>query len=176
MMRFNKNKLIEFLEILEEELDGKITLVAAGGTAMTLLNLKTSTIDVDFSIPHEDIQEFESALKKVPHGFKIDYWADGMVFSQTLPDDYLEKSIPMKTTLARIELRALHPIDIVATKIGRLNERDLQDIQSCIEKYRLTKKQVRERAKAVDYVGHEEVYQINLAHVLKNFFTKRRTL
>lgn len=171
-MPFNKNKLLDFLEVLDEEIDGKITLVAAGGTAMTLLDLKTSTIDIDFTIPHEDMQKFEHALEKVQHGFKIDYWTGGVVFSQTLPDDYLEKSIPIKTRLANIELRALHPIDIVATKIGRLDERDSQDIRSCIEKFKLTKKQVEERAKLVDYVGHEETYQANLTYVLKNFFTR----
>lgn len=169
-MRFEKSRLIDFLEVLDGAITKKITLVAAGGTAMTLLGLKTSTIDIDFTIPQEDVQKFENALEKVPHGFKIDYWAGGVVFSQTLPEDYLDKSITVKTSLKKIELRALHPVDIVATKIGRLDERDLQDIEACIRKFKLTAEQVKKRANAVEYVGHERSYQTNMTYVLKNFF------
>ena len=96
-MPLDKSSLIDFLEILDKELTKRITLVAAGGTAMTLLDLKPSTIDIDFTIPSQYLKEFKDVLKKVPHGFKIDYWTDGMVFTQILPDDYLEKSISIKT-------------------------------------------------------------------------------
>jgi len=173
-MPLDKNILLDFLEILDKEIARKITLVAAGGTAMTLLDAKPSTIDMDFTIPSQDVQEFEDALEKVPHGFKIDSWTEGMVFSQILPDDYLEKSIPIKTNLKNIELKALDPIDIVVTKIGRLDERDLQDIKACIEKFKLTKNQIKSRAKDVEYVGHEDSYKINLEYVLKTFFQKHK--
>lgn len=86
--RIDKTKLLAFLEIAGKELNGRITLVAAGGTAMTLLDIKPSTVDIDFTGPRADISEFEHALKNIPHGFKIDCWKDGMVFSQILPDDY----------------------------------------------------------------------------------------
>ena len=172
-MPFDKSSLIDFLRVLDKEVSRKITLTAAGGTAMTLLNLKPSTIDVDFTIPHEDISEFEDVLKKVPHGFRIDYWPDGMVFSQTLPEDYLRKSMPIKTKLKNITLRTLHPIDIVVTKIGRLDERDMQDIESCIKSFKLKKRQIESRAKLVEYVGREENYKTNLRYVVKKFF--RRT-
>ena len=42
---------MDFLEELDKELERKITVVAVGGTAMTLHNTKASTIDVDFTIP-----------------------------------------------------------------------------------------------------------------------------
>ncbi len=54
-MSLKKRFLLDFLEELDKELDRKITLVAVGGTAMTLLDLKNSTIDVDFTIPHDDL-------------------------------------------------------------------------------------------------------------------------
>jgi hypothetical protein len=56
--------------------------VAVGGTAMTLLDLKPSTIDINFTIPSSDLPEFEPALKGNPPGFKIDQWADGYVLKQ----------------------------------------------------------------------------------------------
>lgn len=111
-MSFNKKTLFDFLEIVGNELKRKITLVAVGGTAMTLLDVKPSTIDVDFTASSEDMQEFERTLKNVPHGFKLDTWKDGMVFSQILPADYLKKSIAIKSRMKKITLKALHPVDI----------------------------------------------------------------
>ena len=69
----------------------------------------------------------------------------------------------------RIELRSLNPVDIVVTKIGRLDERDKQDIEACIRKYKITEKQITKRASQVEYAGREENYRINLRHVLKHF-------
>ncbi|MDE1812368.1 MAG: hypothetical protein KGH85_05825 [Thaumarchaeota archaeon] len=63
-----------------------------------------------------------------------------------LPEDYLEKSIPIKTKLKNIDLRALNSIDIIVTKIGRFDDRDEQDIQSCIKKFSLKKIQIVKRA------------------------------
>ena len=54
-MPLDKSGLLGLLEAVDAELTRKITLVAAGGTAMTLLDLKPSTIDIDFTGPHEDI-------------------------------------------------------------------------------------------------------------------------
>lgn len=169
-MPLDKSSLFALLSAVDAELDKKITLVAAGGTAMTLLDLKPSTIDIDFTGPYQDIKEFDRIQKMIPHGFRIDAWTDGMVFSQILPDDYLKKSVPIKTDLRNIKLAALHPVDIVATKIGRLNERDAQDIEMCIKKFGLKKSQIEKRAKLVQYVGNEEAYNINLQKMFANFF------
>lgn len=140
-MSFDRRRLLDFLEILDDEIEKKIIIVAVGGTAMTLLNLKPSTVDIDFTAPSEDLAEFRKALKSVSHGFKVDTWPDGTVFSQTLPQDYLDKSIKIKT-LRKIQLRTLQPVDIVVTKIGRLDNRDLQDIGTCIKRFKLAKKQI----------------------------------
>lgn len=174
IMQLDNNSLIDFLIELESELDRRITIIAIGGTAMTLLNLKPSTIDVDFIIPDEYYDEFIRALNAVPHGFHVHHWKGNMVFSQILPDDYIEKSITIKTKTKKIELRALHPLDIVATKIGRLNDRDLQDIEVCIKKYHLTEDQIVERARKVEYVGREENYLINLEYIVRKFFHKNK--
>ena len=99
MVSLDKSKLLEFLQVLDYELKRKITLVAVGGTAMTLLDIKPSTIDVDFTIPSEDYNEFNQTLNNIPHGFRVDCWKDGVVFSQILPDDYLKKSIAIKTVV-----------------------------------------------------------------------------
>jgi hypothetical protein len=95
-MPCDKTALYDFLEVVNEDLTKKITLIAVGGTAMTLLDLKPSTIDIDFAIPEEDLIEFDRVLKNNPPGFRVDRWPNGYVFCQYLPDDYLEKSAKIK--------------------------------------------------------------------------------
>lgn len=169
-MSLDKAKLLGFLGLLDRELARKVRLVAAGGTAMTLLDLKPSTIDIDFTLPGDDLRELDRALQAVPHGFKIDRWPDGMVFSQMLPADYIERSLPVRARFRNIILSALHPVDIIVTKIGRLDERDEQDIAACIGHFGVTWEAIEQRARQVIYVGREENYQINLAAVLRKFF------
>jgi hypothetical protein len=173
-MPCDKTALFDFLEAINEDLTKKITLVAAGGTAMTLLDLKPSTIDIDFTIPSSDLPEFERVLKNNPPGYRVDRWADGCVFCQTLPDNYIDKSIKIKE-FSHISLRALHPVDIIVTKIGRLNERDMQDIETCIKNYKVSDAEIKARALLVipTYVGREEDYRYHLELVLEKFFKNK---
>jgi hypothetical protein len=170
-MPCDKKVLLEFLEVLNGDFTKKVTLVAVGGTAMTLLDLKPSTIDIDFTIPSSDLPEFERAIKGNPPGFKIDRWADGYVFCQSLPSDYLDKSIKIKE-YSQIQLKALQPVDIVVTKIGRLNQRDIQDIETCIREFKITKDEIIKRASLVSptYVPREKDYKYHLNWVIKKFF------
>ena len=161
--------MFDFLEEIENELDEPIRLIAVGGTALTLLDAKPSTIDADFTLPTPDYYVFKKALRNTPHGFNVDCWAEGMVFSQILPEDYLTRSTLIKK-MKRIHLGALNPVDIVVSKIGRLDERDKEDIQTCIKKFKLKKNQILERAEKIEYVGREKNYEINLDYVVKRFF------
>lgn len=169
-MSLDNTKLLDFLGEIDKELKDKIVVVAVGGTAMTLLNAKSSTIDVDFTIPGKHYDDFEAAKKIVQPGFRVDLFHDGAVFITMLPDDYLKRSKLIKTSLQNIELRALHPTDIIITKIARLDGRDEQDIKSCIEKFMITKKQIEKRAEDIGYAGNDEVFMNNLQSMFKKFF------
>ena len=124
-MPCDKSALLDFLEVLNEDLTRKITLVAAGGTAMTLLDLKPSSI-LTSQFPAVTCLSSSAPSKIINQASK---WTDGTVFSQSLPDDYLEKSKKIQE-YSHIILKALHPLDTVVTKIGRLNQRDIQDIET----------------------------------------------
>jgi len=168
-LQLSSRHIIGFLEEVGKNLDQRITLVAAGGTALTLYRLKQSTIDADFTGPRKDIGLFRRAVRLAQPGFKVDAWPDGQVFSQSLPSDYLRKSRRIKM-LRNVELRALAPVDIVATKIGRLDERDSDDIKACIKEFKLSKRAVILRAKRVQYAGNEMVFEHNLRTVTTEFF------
>jgi hypothetical protein len=169
-MSLNKNALFTLLENFDKETTRKIILVAVGGTAMTLLNLKPSTIDIDFTVPSSDLPEFNRVRNSVPHGYKIDVWPDGTIFCTTLPDDYLDRSRDI-ISFEKIVLKALHPVDIVVTKIGRLDNRDIEDIEKCIKKCNIKKEEIEKRAAAVIYVSKEEDYQYNLQWLLEKFYS-----
>lgn len=171
-MSLDNTKLLDFLGEIDKELSHKIVVVAVGGTAMTLVNAKPSTIDVDFTILGEDYDEFERAKKIVQPGFRVDVFRDGAVFVTILPDDYLEKSKPIATNLKNIDLRALHPVDIIITKIARLDGRDEQDIESCITNFKITRKQIEQRAKDMNHAGNDKVFMDNLETVLGRFSKK----
>jgi len=169
-MQIKKDKLISFLKEIDNELGSEIKLIAVGGTAMTLLGLKRSTIDVDFDLSEEDSKVLKRTLEIVPHGFRVDIFTNGLIFSQQLPDNYLDNAIPIKVDFRSIKLYVLNPIDIVVTKIGRLDDRDMGDIKACITRCKLEKEKIIERAKHVEYIGNEENYKINLKVVIKRFF------
>jgi|SRR3989338_9861216 len=163
-----KTQLIVWIKKADRKISRKITVVAVGGTAMTLLGLKPSTRDVDFCISSEDKQEFKKAIDKA---FKVDLFFDGYIFSEQLPDDYAEKSKEI-LRLKNITLKTLGPEDIVITKSARLNARDEEDIQA-IAKY-VKKEELIERFNQVigTYAGKEEDYRMNFEVVLKRYFGK----
>jgi hypothetical protein len=173
-MEIKADRLIDFLREVDKELENEIQLNAVGGTAMTLLGLKTSTLDIDFDMSSEDKKEFDRVLEIIPHGFKIDRFTEGYIFSQQLPEDYKENLQPIDEKFDKIGLFTLSPIDIVVTKISRLNERDEQDIESCIVKCKLTKEAIAQRAKQITHAGCEEIPKENLKIVLGKFFPKEK--
>lgn len=170
MAQIDRDDLMALLEKVDSLLERRISLVAVGGTALTLIGGKEATIDIDFDLSVEDAKLFRSALSKIPHGFRIDIFTGGLIFSQQLPGDYVGRAKEIKTRLKNIRLLALSPADIIASKIGRLNERDLQDIESCVRKFKVSREEVKRIADAVEYVGHEEVYESSKEYVLRDFF------
>ena len=162
----DRNKLVKWLKSIDKKLHSKITLIAVGGTAMTLLGLKSSTRDVDFCIKSDEKKDFEKALDKK---FKVDIFTDGYIFSEQLPTDYSEKSKEI-VRMKNISLKTLNPIDIIITKAARFNARDEEDIEVLskhVDKDELVKR-FNEVLKS--YSGKEEDYKYHFNIILKRFF------
>ena len=168
-MTVDKHELLVFLETVDNQLQRPLVIVAVGGTAMTLLGIKPSTIDMDFDVTAADFPALKKALAAVPHGYRIDVFTGGLIFSQQLPEDYLQKTIPV-ASFRNIQVRALRPLDIIVTKIGRLNQRDEEDIKDCIRRFAITKTQILRRAEKIIYIGKEELYKDNLRYVCSRFY------
>jgi len=172
-MPLDKDGLLDFIGLVDEELASETHIIAVGGTAMTLLGLKSSTIDVDIDFPkREDLTAFDDAVGRINPGFRIDRFLGSQIFSVSLPPDYDAIALPVvaRKHFKHVRAFALHPLDIIATKVGRLNDRDVEDIKTCIEAYGLTRKQVEKRGISVEEAGNERVYRDNLNHVLEKFF------
>lgn len=162
----DKNQLISRIRKLDRKMKRRITLVAVGGTAMTLLGLKPSTRDVDFCISSDYKEEFEKVIDKT---FRVDLFFDGYIFSEQLPSDYIEKSKEI-LRLKNITLNTLSPADIVITKSARLNARDEEDIMA-IAKH-VKKEELINRFEQVvgTYAGREEDYRMNFEVIVKRYF------
>ncbi|MEK6983607.1 MAG: DUF6036 family nucleotidyltransferase [Nanoarchaeota archaeon] len=161
-----KQDLLKWIRNADRRLERSITLVAVGGTAMTLLGLKPSTIDVDLCITSKDKKDFE---KSIGNNFKVDLFVDGFIFSEQLPSDYIQKSKDI-LQLKNIMLKALSPLDIIITKAARLNARDEEEI-SLLARY-VNKEELIERFKEVvgTYVGNANIYRHNFEFVVRRFF------
>ena len=61
--RLNKQDLLERLSLWNKFLKRKVRLIACGGTALTLQDIKSSTKDVDFLIPEES--EYKYLIKTI---------------------------------------------------------------------------------------------------------------
>ncbi|MEK7382747.1 MAG: DUF6036 family nucleotidyltransferase [Elusimicrobiota bacterium] len=139
--RIDKQGLWDILEAWDPFMPRKVRLVACGGTALTLQDLKDSTKDVDFLVPDSD--EYKALLTTIQ---KLNYrqatgsgWAkdDGLVFDlfrgkvvfQTeLLDSPLDEGrhIPIRE-FKKLSVSALNDFDLIISKMFRGADVDVQD-------------------------------------------------
>ena len=166
-----KNNLLEWLKEVDKKLERKIIVVAVGGTAMTLLGLKASTRDVDFCLMKKDVALFKNLTNN--SRFKVDLFWNGFIFSEQLPEDYIEKSNKIFAPLSNMDLRTLSLIDIIITKVARYNARDEEDIEAIAKTSLVNRHELEKRFKEVKetFVGNESEYEYHFNLVLKRHFT-----
>jgi len=163
--------LMQWLKEIDKGLSRKIVLVAVGGTAMTLLGIKPSTLDVDFCLDPDDVGLFKSCIKD--NKFKVDIFTSGYIFSQQLPEDYKEVSVKIRSGMVNIDLRALSLGDIIITKAARYNERDEDDIMALVNSRKVDKQKLVKRFNEVKetYAGKKEDYEYHFGLILKRHFS-----
>ena len=60
LYRIDSAELLDTLDNWESLMNFRVHLIACGGTALTLLNIKSSTKDIDFIVP--ETNEYERSL------------------------------------------------------------------------------------------------------------------
>lgn len=140
--RINKQNLLEIMEQWNRFLRRKVHLIACGGTAMTLLEVKHSTKDIDFMIP--EIGEYNyliEILKKLDykkvtgHGwmrsgdvFRFDLFPGKRIHTTELLDSPLEqKNHYLLKEYTRLYLGILNEYDLIGSKLIRGTGVDFDD-------------------------------------------------
>lgn len=90
-MDVDASSLNDIVRKLGDAVECDCTLVAAGGTALTLHDPKSSTEDVDFVVEYGDMDAVESAAASIG-GPRVDLFPAGTVFNNPLPADYMSRT------------------------------------------------------------------------------------
>ena len=151
--RINKETLLNTLSVWNNYVKRKIRLIACGGTALTLLNIKESTKDVDFLVPEESeyrylikllqdlgYQKITGAGWAKDKGFIFDLYPGKKIFITELLNSPLEKGghIPLKE-FERLYIGILNYYDLIISKIFRYSAVDIDD---CLALLRARKEEI----------------------------------
>lgn len=146
--RLTKQGLWDILESWEEYIPSRIRLVACGGTALTLQDIKESTRDVDFVVPDGD--EYDALIRTIKKlgyrpasgsgwaidgdPFIFDLFKGQRVFTTGLLDSPLEagRHIPLRE-IGKLQISALNDLDLVISKMFRADAIDVQDCSALIK-------------------------------------------
>lgn len=145
--RITKDKLLEVMRGWNDFLHRKVHLIACGGTALTLLDIKPSTKDIDLIVP--EVSEYNYLIKVLKQlGYKpvtgSGWWREGnfifelfrgkMVHTTELLESPLETSKHMLVKeFSYIYLGVLNYYDIIITKLFRSYTVDIEDCIALIK-------------------------------------------
>jgi hypothetical protein len=139
--RINKQGLLDALRAWNGFLKRRVHLVACGGTALTLLDIKASTKDIDLLVP--ETNEYTYLLKILKDlgyrntsgsgwarddGFTFDLFRGKSVHTTELLESPLDEgnNIPVKE-FSRIYLGVLNYCDLLISKLFRGTSVDMDD-------------------------------------------------
>ncbi|MBT5021712.1 hypothetical protein HOK51_08650 [Candidatus Woesearchaeota archaeon] len=157
--RINTNRLFNLIKSISSFVDREIFFYALGGTALTLLNIKNSTLDVDINIESEKDYLYVCELfdqigfkKSGPirwisqEGIAFDIFHGSYILGTDLLHDCLNKSKFIES-FGKIKLYALNPLDIIISKLARGDDRDFEDIKSIFKSEKIDLKELVDRYK-----------------------------
>jgi hypothetical protein len=175
--RLNANDLLDTLDNWNSLMNFRVHLIACGGTALTLLKIKDSTRDIDFTVPmHKEYDRLMKFLGDLGYeekggGFAHDddpnfiyqFWRGKKVFTTDLLDSPLDPGnhIPIKRW-SHIYLAALNLTDLIITKMFRGTSVDRDD---CIAAFATGKVNAE---KLLERYSETARYDLNPEKMMKN--------
>lgn len=145
-VRIDRTELLDTLSQWDRYLKRKVHCIACGGTALTLLNVKESTKDIDLIIPKsEDYKYLISILIDLGYrqvtgsgwqrekGFIFDLFVGKKIFTTELLESPLESGnhILFKE-YSSLYLGILNYYDLIITKLFRYTSVDVEDCLSLL--------------------------------------------
>jgi hypothetical protein len=182
-MTYDKEAFLEFLRYLDNKVDRHLEVVAVGGSALSMLDLKAETKDIDIMLLNcsDDVilEIADKIMEKYPEK-EVDIWAnykmavhkDGRIFYQEFPRDCCNTLPTEPVAFKNIELKLLNPLDILVSKIGRNSADDLSDMVSIVRRYAFKKEEVENRFNLYmqSYGGSKSAVQSNFKYVIETLF------
>ena len=183
--RITKDRFLEVLSDWNTFMKKKVHLIACGGTALTLLDVKPSTKDIDLIVPYEREHDYlVSALKDLGYksasgwglsrddGFIFDLFRGNKVHTTELIEPILDKGNHMLVKeYSYIYLGMLNFYDIIISKLFRATSVDVDD---CLMLIKAKKREIdidnlisRFRATASHDVSEDKVNK-NLDYFLRH--------
>ena len=176
--RLSANDLLDTLDNWNSLMNFRVSLIACGGTALTLLKIKDSTKDIDFIVPmqkeYDRLMKFLRDLGYEEKGsglahdddpnFIYQFWYGNKVFTTDLLDSPLDpdKHILIKQW-SHIYLGALNLNDLIITKMFRGTSVDRKD---CIDAFATGQVNAEE---LLERYSEAARYDLNPRKVMKNF-------
>ncbi|MBW1797197.1 MAG: hypothetical protein JRJ21_02065 [Deltaproteobacteria bacterium] len=176
--RITGMELIETIDNWEHLINFKVNLIGCGGTALTLLEIKDSTKDIDMIVPvqneYERLMTFLRSIGYQEKGnglahpddpnFLYQFWTGNRVFTTELLDSPLE---PDKNILIKkwkhIYLGALNLQDLIITKMFRGTQVDLDDCVAAFAASKMNPEALLER------YAESAKYDLNPEKMIMNF-------
>ncbi len=141
-LRLTKQHLLDTIALWNRFLKRKVRLIACGGTALTLLDIKSSTKDVDFLVPVESeyryligvlkdlgyISVIGNGWGKTGEPYIFDLYPGKRVHTTELLDSPIEKGrhILLKK-YQHVEIGILNFYDLIISKLFRASAVDFED-------------------------------------------------
>ncbi len=154
----NADALFELINSISKFVDIEINLYALGGTALTILNIKKSTLDVDINIESyneyiyicklfENLNFERKGIRWISQeGIAFDMFHGSNIMGTELNSDCITKSKFIKS-FNKIKLYTLPLEDIIISKLARGDSRDFEDIKHILENKQIDIKQLVQRYK-----------------------------
>ena len=177
--KINAKRLFDLLESISKFVDRKTRMYALGGTALTILNIKNSTLDIDINIDTDKEYEYvkeifgQVGFEKISsirwitrEGLIFDVFHGSNILGTDLLSDCLKKSKFIKA-FGNIELYTLSLQDIIISKLARGEDRDFEDIKAILKKEKIDLKGLVDRYKKTMEVSTVSMYKQRLLDLIE---------
>ena len=154
----NAKELFELIESISKFIEKEVKMYALGGTALTILNIKKSTMDVDINIESngeyqyickifDDLGFERKGIRWISQeGLAFDMFYGSNILGTELLPDCIAKSKFIKS-FGNIKLYTLPLEDIIISKLARGDSRDFEDIKMILQTEKINLKQLTHRYK-----------------------------